>query len=84
MSLWFIYFILALICSLLTLCYEPLVKEYNATMKSLNWNLGYKFLDSGLKGLNVRLFHGMFRGSDVVHKQDRNDVKLLISYSLIL
>lgn len=59
-------------------------KEYDGTMHSLDWNLGYKFLDGGLKGLNVRLFHGMFRGSDVVHKQDRNDVKLLISYSLNL
>lgn len=59
-------------------------KEYDGTMHSLDWNLGYKFLDGGLKGLNVRLFHGMFRGNDVVHKQDRNDVKLLISYSLNL
>ncbi|MBD1557746.1 OprD family porin [Vibrio sp. S9_S30] len=59
-------------------------KEYDGTMHSLDWNLGYQFLDGGLKGLNVRLFHGMFRGNDVVHKQDRNDVKLLISYSLDL
>ncbi len=60
-------------------------KEYDGTMYSFDWNVGYKFQDGSLEGLNVRLFNGMFRGSDdIVHKADRNDLKLLISYSLAL
>lgn len=59
-------------------------KEYNGTMRSFDWNVGYKFLDGSLEGLNIRAYRGKFRGDDIVHKADRNDLKLLISYSVKL
>ncbi|BCL71872.1 hypothetical protein TUMSATVNIG1_38390 [Vibrio nigripulchritudo] len=63
-------------------------KEYDATMKSLDWNVGYKFLEGGLKGLNVRMFHGYYDHGDSISRgpknNDRTDVKLLISYSVNL
>lgn len=58
--------------------------EYNGTMRSFDWHVGYKFLDGELEGLNIRTYRGQFRGNDIVHKKDRNDLKLLISYSVKL
>lgn len=57
---------------------------YDGSMHSFDWNVGYKFLDGSLEGLNARVFRGTFRGEDIVHKKDRNDTKILISYSLKL
>lgn len=59
-------------------------KEYNGTMNSFDWNIGYKFLDGSLEGLNIRTYNSKFRGNDIVHKADRNDLKVLISFSVKL
>ncbi len=57
---------------------------YDGSMYSVDWNVGYKFLDGGLEGLNIQTFRSLFRGDDIVHKNDRNDLKVLISYSVTL
>ncbi|EJT0552381.1 OprD family outer membrane porin [Vibrio vulnificus] len=59
-------------------------KEYDGSMYSFDWNIGYKFMDGALEGLNIRTFRSKFRGDDIVHKADRNDTKVLISYSVKL
>jgi len=59
-------------------------KEYDGSMHSFDWNIGYKFMDGALEGLNIRTFRSKFRGNDIVHKADRNDTKVLISYSVKL
>ncbi|POF54633.1 OprD family outer membrane porin, partial [Vibrio vulnificus] len=59
-------------------------KEYDGSMHSFDWNIGYKFMDGALEGLNIRTFRSKFRGDDIVHKADRNDTKVLISYSVKL
>jgi len=63
-------------------------KKYDATMKSFDWNVGYKFQDGGLKGLNVRVFKGFYDHGNSINRpgktNDRSDLKLLISYSVAL
>ena len=59
-------------------------KEYDGTAHSFDWRVGYQFQEGGLKGLKVRVNRGKFRGEDVIHKKDRNDLKVLISYSVDL
>ncbi|WP_087018451.1 OprD family outer membrane porin [Thaumasiovibrio subtropicus] len=58
--------------------------KYDGKMHSFDWNVGYKFQEGSLEGLNVRVHRGQFRGDDIVHKKDRNDLKVLISYSVTL
>ncbi|WP_070971102.1 OprD family outer membrane porin [Vibrio sonorensis] len=59
-------------------------REYDGEMHSFDWNVGYKFLDGALEGLNARVYRAKFRGDNIVHKKDRNDTKVLISYSIPL
>lgn len=59
-------------------------EEYDGSMTSFDWHVGYKFLDGALEGLNIRTYRAQFRGDDIVHKNDRNDLKVLISYSVKL
>lgn len=59
-------------------------KLYDGSMHSFDWNLGYRFIGGSLDGLNIRTLRSQFRGDDIVHKADRNDLRLLISYSVKL
>lgn len=50
-------------------------------MQSLDYNIRYKFMDGGLEGLNVKFYPAYLRSEDTNYKADRNDMKLLFSYS---
>ncbi|MDX1301339.1 OprD family outer membrane porin [Photobacterium sp.] len=56
-------------------------RTYDGTMKSLDYNIRYKFMDGGLEGLNVKFYPAYFRSEDTNYKADRNDMKLLFSYT---
>ena len=57
-------------------------RTYDGTMYSIDYNIRYSFLEGDLKGLNVNFFPAYFRSEDTNYKHDRNDMKLMISYSL--
>lgn len=56
-------------------------RTYDGTMYSIDYNVRYRFLDGNLKGLNVNFFPAYFRSEDTNYKYDRNDMKLMLSYS---
>ncbi|WP_337992953.1 OprD family outer membrane porin [Enterovibrio qingdaonensis] len=56
-------------------------RTYDGTMYSIDYNIRYRFLEGGLKGLNVNFFPAYFRSEDTNYKYDRNDMKLMFSYS---
>lgn len=57
------------------------VRTYDGTMYSVDYNIRYKFLDGGLKGLNVQFFPAYLRSTDTNYKKSRNDMKLMFSYA---
>lgn len=56
-------------------------RTYEGTMYSIDYNVRYRFLEGDLKGLNINFFPAYFRSKDTNYKYDRNDMKLMISYS---
>ncbi|GAL06160.1 N-acetylglucosamine-regulated outer membrane porin [Photobacterium aphoticum] len=56
-------------------------RTYDGTMYSIDYNIRYRFLEGDLKGLNVNFFPAYFRSDDTNYKYDRNDMKLMMSYS---
>ncbi|MGF1766996.1 OprD family porin [Enterovibrio makurazakiensis] len=56
-------------------------RTYDGTMYSIDYNIRYRFLEGDLKGLNVNFFPAYFRSEDTNYKNDRNDMKLMLSYS---
>lgn len=56
-------------------------RTYDGTMYSIDYNIRYRFLEGSLKGLNVNFFPAYFRSEDTNYKYDRNDMKLMLSYT---
>ncbi|WP_283130500.1 OprD family outer membrane porin [Enterovibrio norvegicus] len=56
-------------------------RTYDGTMYSIDYNVRYRFLEGDLKGLNINFFPAYFRSEDTNYKYDRNDMKLMLSYS---